>query len=115
MCHGSHNWVYGALHSCYSSLVKQSVARATALTHLRAYGLAGVLLVSLGSISDPGIARASASDTSTPVASATLPTSSQISDALDLAAENALPPEYPGLDTVATIPAVLLKAVAWVE
>lgn len=95
--------------------MKPSVARLTALSRLRAYGLAGVLLVSLSSISVPTIAGASDSHTPAPVASTPLPTSSQISDALELAAENALPPQYPGLDSIATIPAVLLKAVAWEE
>lgn len=43
------------------------------------------------------------------------PTAAQIASALDLAAENALPPGYPTLEGVSRIPTVLLKAIAWVE
>src|SRR5919199_6620170 len=43
------------------------------------------------------------------------PPQAQIAGALDLAAHNALPPGYPGLDGVPSVPAVLLKAIAWEE
>jgi hypothetical protein len=43
------------------------------------------------------------------------PPQAQIASALDLAADNALPPGYPRLDGVPNVPAVLLKAIAWEE
>src|SRR5205085_10882152 len=41
------------------------------------------------------------------------PPQAQIARALDLTADNALPPGYPRLDGVPSGPAVLLKAIAW--